>query len=168
MKNKKLLTQKSYLDWCSHYQESKDSYQKYLKESELISFSDWTFSENAHECYRDWCGEDYLQNDDFRFPLRKELINNRTLLHIGDSAKNMKTNQNIVLKLQEKQLPFYDECQNYYGFSLVEIIEFNYDGKGQALILEDGSLGYLDEDTLNFVLFGGWYKGYLNNQLITK
>lgn len=47
---------------------------------------------------------------------------------------------------------------NYLGFDLIEVIAFNYNGKGSALILEDGELSYISEKNVHFLLFGGWYR----------
>lgn len=69
----------------------------------------------------------------------------------------MKNKQNLVFRLEKQQLPDYDECNNFLGYEEYEIIEFNYDGMGTALILEDGKLSYYYSDDLNFILFGGWY-----------
>lgn len=79
----------------------------------------------------------------------------------------MKKNNRLVFKLEKKQLPDYEECHNFLGFKKIEIIEFNYDGKGNALVFEDREISYMDQDTLGFLLFGGWYtlmKKRLNNK----
>lgn len=44
----------------------------------------------------------------------------------------MKNKQNLVFRLEKQQLPYYDECHNWLAFEEIEIIEFNYDGKGNA------------------------------------
>jgi len=50
-----------------------------------------------------------------------------------------------------------DELQNIYGFETIEIIQFNYDGKGGSLAICDGELSsYNLLDTEN-IIFGGWY-----------
>lgn len=69
----------------------------------------------------------------------------------------MKNRQNLVFRLENQQLPYYDECHNWLGFEEIEIIEFNYDGEGKALVLEDGKLGDYSSDDLRFIFFGGWY-----------
>jgi hypothetical protein len=69
----------------------------------------------------------------------------------------MKKNNRLVFKLEKKQLPDYEECHNYLGFKKIEIIEFNYDGEGNALVFENGDLSYYSPDTLRFIFFGGWY-----------
>lgn len=43
---------------------------------------------------------------------------------------------------------------NVIGYDLIEIIKFNYDGKGSALVKEDGKLGSLHPNDLNYVMFG--------------
>ncbi len=63
----------------------------------------------------------------------------------------------MVFQMQNTQLPNYDECQNCLGFNQIEIIEFNYDGKGNALVLEDGEISYMSPKWLRFMFFGGWY-----------
>ena len=62
-----------------------------------------------------------------------------------------------VFVLQNTQLPNYEECNNYLGFNQIEIIKFNYDGEGNALVLEDEQIGYMSTETLRFVFFSGWY-----------
>lgn len=69
----------------------------------------------------------------------------------------MKNRQNLVFRAEKQQLPNYENCHNRLGFEEIEIIEFNYDGKGKALTLEDGELSYYSLDDLNFIFFGGWY-----------
>jgi hypothetical protein len=36
----------------------------------------------------------------------------------------------LIFRLENQQLPDYEECKNWLGFNLIEIIQFNYDGKG--------------------------------------
>ena len=50
---------------------------------------------------------------------------------------------NLIFRLEKQQLPDYEECPNGIGFNQIEIIQFNYDGKGNALVLEDGEISYL-------------------------
>lgn len=69
----------------------------------------------------------------------------------------MKNKQNLVFRLEKQQLPYYDECHNWLGFEEFEIIEFNYDGKGNAIVLEDGTLRNYGSDDLDLILFAGWY-----------
>lgn len=69
----------------------------------------------------------------------------------------MKKNNRLVFKLKKEQLPDCEECYNFLGFKKIEIIEFNYDGKGNALLFEDGEISYYSPDTLRFLFFGGWY-----------
>jgi len=69
----------------------------------------------------------------------------------------MKSQTHLIFKLEEKQLPDYEECNNWLGFNQIEIIQFNYDGKGNALIIEDGNFSYYHPDDLGIVLFSGWY-----------
>ncbi len=63
----------------------------------------------------------------------------------------------MLFELQPEQMDGYDECHNYLGFKTIEILAFNYDGKGNILILEDEDLGFLSDEDLNFVMFSGWY-----------
>lgn len=69
----------------------------------------------------------------------------------------MKNKQNLVFRLEKQQLPDYNECNNFLGFEEYEIIEFNFDGKGTALILEDGRLTTYYSADIDFILSGGWY-----------
>lgn len=69
----------------------------------------------------------------------------------------MKRKQNLVFRAEKQQLPYYDRCHNWIGCEKIEIVEFNYDGKGNALVFMDGQLDYLSSDDLDFILFGGWY-----------
>jgi len=64
----------------------------------------------------------------------------------------------LVFKLQKKQLPDYDPCHNYLGFDSYEVIQLNYDGKGNHLVFEDGRLSYIVNEDFLFVMFSGWYK----------
>lgn len=64
----------------------------------------------------------------------------------------------MLFELQPKQMDDYEECHNYLGFTIIEILEFNYDGKGNALILEDENIGYYSDEVLRFLMFSGWYK----------
>lgn len=61
-------------------------------------------------------------------------------------------------ELQKKQMIGFEKCENSIGFKQIEILEFNYDGEGNALVLEDGDLSYYGADTLRFIMFSGWYK----------
>ena len=52
---------------------------------------------------------------------------------------------------------------NPYGFYFIEIFHFNYDGKGGALVKQDGEFDYCHPNDLNCILFGGddgvrWYR----------
>jgi len=64
---------------------------------------------------------------------------------------------NLIFRLENQQLPDYEECNNWLGFNQIEILQFNYDGKGNALILEDGDISYMSPKILRFMFFGGWY-----------
>ena len=64
----------------------------------------------------------------------------------------------LAFELQKTQLPNYIECDDYLGFKNIEILAFNYDGKGNALVLEDGDISYMSPKMLRFLFFGGWYK----------
>ena len=68
------------------------------------------------------------------------------------------TNVKMSFELLPKQLPNYEKCENWIGFQKIEIIEYNYDNKGNALLYEDGDLSYFSPDALNFLMFSGWYK----------
>lgn len=68
----------------------------------------------------------------------------------------MKKN-NLIFGLENQQLQDYEECNNWLGFNQIEILQFNYDGKGNALILEDGDISYMSPKILRFIFFGGWY-----------
>lgn len=43
---------------------------------------------------------------------------------------------------------------NALGFDSIEILQFNYDGAGAALVKEDGRLSLLKGEDLDSVLFG--------------
>ena len=53
---------------------------------------------------------------------------------------------------------------NVYGFDTIEFLEFNFDGRGDALVRLDGDLGLLSNGDLMYVLFGDpetgvrWYE----------
>jgi hypothetical protein len=64
---------------------------------------------------------------------------------------------NLIFRLENQQLPDYEECNNWLGFNQIEILQFNYDGNGNALILEDGDISYMSPKILSFMFFGGWY-----------
>ncbi len=56
------------------------------------------------------------------------------------------------------------ECNNFLGFERIDIIEFNYDNEGNALVYEDNELSYYCPDTLRFIMFSGWYKEIINSE----
>jgi hypothetical protein len=70
----------------------------------------------------------------------------------------MREIKKLVFELQKTQLPNYEECHNYLGFKTIEILAFNYDAKGNALILEDGEISYMSEESLRFLFYAGWYQ----------
>lgn len=70
----------------------------------------------------------------------------------------MREIKKLVFELQKTQLPNYEECHNCIGFNKIEILAFNYDGKGNALVFEDGDISYMSPKWLRFLFFGGWYK----------
>lgn len=57
---------------------------------------------------------------------------------------------------------------NVYGFDLIEIIKFNYDGKGSALIKEDGELGSIHRNDLDIIMLGDPKSGEKYYQLIDR
>ena len=57
---------------------------------------------------------------------------------------------------------------NVYGFDLIEIIKFNYDGKGSALIKEDGELGSIHPNDLDIIMLGDPGSGEKYYQLIDR
>ena len=69
----------------------------------------------------------------------------------------MEKRENLVFRVEKQQLPNYEVCENWLGFEKIEIIKFKYDGKGNALVLEDSELSYSSTFDLNFLIFGGWY-----------
>ncbi|KUO61783.1 hypothetical protein APF79_10090 [bacterium BRH_c32] len=70
----------------------------------------------------------------------------------------MKQLKKLVFELQKTQLPNYEECHNFLGFEKIEILEFNYDGKGNALVFEDEEISYMGPKCLRFLFFSGWYQ----------
>lgn len=47
---------------------------------------------------------------------------------------------------------------NTLGYDTVEIIQFNYDGKGGVIaIVDNNELAYLTKETLEFLIDGKWY-----------
>jgi hypothetical protein len=56
----------------------------------------------------------------------------------------------MVFQRQKTQMPNHEECFNYLGFNKIEILEFNYDGKGAALVLEDKRLDIVGIEYLDF------------------
>jgi hypothetical protein len=57
-----------------------------------------------------------------------------------------------------------DTTENTYGFKTVEIVQFNYDGKGGAIVVIDGNeLGYLDVNQLENIIDGKWYYNDVDN-----
>lgn len=48
---------------------------------------------------------------------------------------------------------------NWLGYTLVQVLHFNYNGEGDALALLDGELTYFAKEELNFALFGDPYSG---------
>ena len=49
------------------------------------------------------------------------------------------------------------EAENDYGYQTVEIVQFNYDGKGGVIAIVDGELAYMEVDFLEFLIGGKWY-----------
>ena len=52
---------------------------------------------------------------------------------------------------------------NAYGFECIEVLQFNYDGQGSALVRMDGELDSLHPNDLDYVLHGNedgvrWYR----------
>ena len=43
---------------------------------------------------------------------------------------------------------------NFIGFEVIEVLHFNYDGTGEALVSADGDLMSFGGTDLNFILFG--------------
>lgn len=78
--------------------------------------------------------------------------------------KTMRKLKKFVFQLQKTQLPNYEECHNYLGFEKIEILEFNYDAKGNALIFEDGDISYMSPKCLRFLFHSGWYQLILNGE----
>ena len=70
----------------------------------------------------------------------------------------MKKLKKLVFELQKTQLPDYEECHNCLGFEKIEIIAFNYDAEGNALVLGDGEISYMSPEWLRFLFFSGWYQ----------
>ena len=64
---------------------------------------------------------------------------------------------NLIFRLEKQPLSDYEECHNGIGFNQIEIIQFNYDGKGNALVIEDDELSYMSPKMLRYMFFGGWY-----------
>ena len=65
---------------------------------------------------------------------------------------------NLIFRLENQELQdYYEECHNGLEFNQVEILQFNYDGKGNALTLDDGHISYMSPKMLRFMFFGGWY-----------
>lgn len=48
---------------------------------------------------------------------------------------------------------------NCLGYDEVEILAFNYDGSGGALVRSDGELGSIGKIDLNWLLFGDAWSG---------
>jgi hypothetical protein len=44
---------------------------------------------------------------------------------------------------------------NPYHFFQIEFLQFNYDGNGSALVLEDGKFSYRNKADVHEILFGG-------------
>ncbi len=65
----------------------------------------------------------------------------------------------MVFQRQKTQILNIDnnECFNILGFKKIEILEFNFDGKGTALVLEDNRLDTLCPEWLDFLIYSGWY-----------
>ncbi len=58
---------------------------------------------------------------------------------------------------KEQDTEGIEEVHNGCGFNKIEVITFNYDGKGGALVLEDGELSYYNKDEIFSIMFHGWY-----------
>jgi len=51
-----------------------------------------------------------------------------------------------------------DEVHNPIGFEVIEVIAFNFNGKGETVVLNDGRLEYLTKNQTHFMLFDVCYK----------
>lgn len=47
-----------------------------------------------------------------------------------------------------------DACNNPYGYKEIEIIKFNYDGDGSAIVKEEGLLSSYGIVDINIIMFG--------------
>jgi hypothetical protein len=82
------------------------------------------------------------------------------VLHSGWYMQDYVISKKIKLSFerQDEQPSHFEKKHNYLGFDNIEVIEFNYDSEGNALVFEDGELGVKSQDSLRFIFFSGWYK----------
>ena len=105
-------------------------------------------------------------------------VDESTIRAIENGRRNprFKTLVNIVNALGVSLRDIYDQDDvkallvlekvtddgNPYGFDCIEIIYFNYDGEGGALVKEDGELEYCHPNDLHYILHGDdgvrWYR----------
>lgn len=74
-------------------------------------------------------------------------------------------NMKITFIKRNKQKKHFEPENNWYGFERVQIIEFNYDGNGNILVMEDGELSYISDDVFRFLAWSGWYDYILENEI---
>lgn len=71
----------------------------------------------------------------------------------------MREMKKLVFELQKTQLPNHEKCRNILMFKNIkniEILGFNYDAEGNALVLVDGKINYMCPKILRFIFFSGW------------
>ena len=85
-------------------------------------------------------------------------------LRIGSSRRNNNGNRDIhelaIMNLVPAvTLQKIRDENNAYGFDIIEILVFNYDGSGAAICRFDGELDSIRGDDLHYVLFGDPWTG---------
>ena len=73
---------------------------------------------------------------------------------------------NLVLEEYIVKFKKIKDEGNCYGFDLIEIIKFNYDGEGSALVKQDGELSSYCSSYLDIIMFGDPGSGEKFYQLI--
>jgi hypothetical protein len=76
---------------------------------------------------------------------------------------------NLKFRLLETPLLKGDNENNWFGFEKVEIIQFNYDGKGGVIAILDDELKTIDVTEVEFLVNSGWYMSNVcEEKLVTQ
>jgi len=64
----------------------------------------------------------------------------------------------LLFKASQKQKEIAIDEDNQLGWDTVEIITFNFDGQGNAIIIHDGQPGICSDEEIRTLVLGGFYE----------